>query len=84
MSNNTLRNNGLSIAWIVLFLVFLGGQAMAGHRVYNNEQQEHGEQAVPFGSYLGTGHFGEVRMVTRGAPSGSHQVRNARGIHGVV
>jgi hypothetical protein len=60
MSSNTLRNNGLSIAWTVLFLGFLGGQALAGHRVYNDEQRQHGEQPVAFGSYLGTGHFGEA------------------------
>ncbi|HEX5870755.1 MAG TPA: DUF6766 family protein [Longimicrobium sp.] len=54
------RNNGLSIAWSLLFLLFLGGQAMAGHRVYNDEQRQHGEQAVAFGAYLGTGHFGEA------------------------
>jgi hypothetical protein len=60
MSSNTLRNNGLSITWILLFLVFLGGQAVAGHAVYNDEQRQHGEQPVAFGSYLGTGHFGEA------------------------
>ncbi|HEX6373853.1 MAG TPA: DUF6766 family protein [Longimicrobium sp.] len=60
MSSNTLRNNGLSITWVVLSLVFLVAQAVAGHRVYNSEQQQHGEQTVAFGSYLGTGHFGEA------------------------
>ena len=60
MSSNTLRNNGLSIVWMVLFLVFMGGQAVAGHQVYNDEQTQHGEQAVSFGAYLGTGHFGEA------------------------
>ncbi|HEU4881421.1 MAG TPA: DUF6766 family protein [Longimicrobium sp.] len=60
MSSNTLRNNGLSITWIVLSVVFLGAQALTGYRVYNSEQQQHGEQTVAFGSYLGTGHFGEA------------------------
>lgn len=60
MSNNTLRNNGLSITWLLMFVVFLGGQAAVGHSVYNQEQRQHGEQTVSFGSYLGTGHFGEA------------------------
>jgi hypothetical protein len=60
MSSNTLRNNGLSITWMVLFLVFMGGQAVTGYRVYNDDQAQHGEQTISFGSYLGTGHFGEA------------------------
>ena len=60
MASNTLRNNGLSITWGLLFLVFMGGQAGTGHRVYNEEQRQHGEQAVSFGAYLQTGHFGEA------------------------
>jgi hypothetical protein len=60
MASNTLRNNGLSITWTLLFLVFLGGQAVAGYKVYNDEQAQHGEQEVAFGQYLGTGHFGEA------------------------
>ncbi|HEX2080498.1 MAG TPA: DUF6766 family protein [Longimicrobium sp.] len=60
MSSNTLRNNGLSITWLLMFVVFLGGQAAAGHSVYNEEQRQHGEQTVTFGQYLGTGHFGEA------------------------
>jgi hypothetical protein len=58
--SNPLRNNGLSITWISMALVFLLGQAVTGHRVYNSDQQQHGEQAVSFGAYLGTGHFGEA------------------------
>ena len=57
---NTLRNNGLSLVWITLFLVFLAAQALAGHGVYNQEQQAHGEAAVGLMQYLGTGHFGEA------------------------
>ena len=60
MSSNTLRNNGLAITWLLLFLLFLGGQAVAGHQVYNDEQRQHGEQAVGFGAYLAPAHFGEA------------------------
>ncbi|HST63251.1 MAG TPA: DUF6766 family protein [Longimicrobium sp.] len=59
-AKHVLRNNGLSLVWLALFVVFLGAQAVSGHRVYNQEQQEHGEAVVGFGGYLTTGHFGEA------------------------
>ena len=59
-ARTTLRNNGLTLVWLGLFLVFLGAQAAAGHGVYNQEQTSHGEAAVSFLQYLGTGHFGEA------------------------
>lgn len=55
-----LRNNGLSLSWLLLFVLFLGAQAVSGHRVYNREQQDAGEAAVSFSHYLTTGHFGEA------------------------
>lgn len=55
-----LRNNGLSLLWVLLFVLFLGAQAVAGHRVYNQQQREAGEAAVSFSHYLTTGHFGEA------------------------
>lgn len=55
-----LRENGLSLVLSVMFLAALAGQAVAGHRAYNEEQLEHGEPAVSFGDYLGTGHFLEA------------------------
>jgi hypothetical protein len=59
-ARHILRNNGLSMVWGALFVVFLAAQALAGHRVYNQEQQEHGEAAASFAGYLTTGHFGEA------------------------
>ena len=41
-----LRENGLSLTLVALFLAFWVGQAMAGHRHYNEEQREHGQPAV--------------------------------------
>ena len=38
----------------------MAGQTYAGWRVYNEEQRQHGEQPVPLGAYLLTGHFGEA------------------------
>jgi hypothetical protein len=43
-----------------LFLVFLWGQSVAGHRTYNQEQREHGEPAIGYVAYLTEGHFIEA------------------------
>lgn len=54
-----LRNNGLSIVMFLLFGVSLVGQVFAGHRVYNSDQEDHGQQTVQLGEYLTSGHFVE-------------------------
>jgi hypothetical protein len=54
------RENGLSIVLVLLFLIFWVGQSIAGYREHNNEQREHGQQEVPFGSYLRSAHFWEA------------------------
>jgi hypothetical protein len=55
-----VRDNGLSLALFGLFFVFLVGQTMTGWSEYNSGQRQHGSKEVGFGSYLGTGHFGEA------------------------
>lgn len=57
-----VRNQLLLIVFFVFFLTFLVGQSITGHRVYNQDQREHGESEVPFGEYLTTGHFLEATM----------------------
>lgn len=52
-----LRENGLSLLLIVLFLAFLGAQALVGAREFNQERGEHGESPVQFAEYLTSGHF---------------------------
>lgn len=54
-----LRNNGLSIAMFLLFAVSFVGQIVAGHRVHNTDQTQHGQPAVQLGEYLSSGHFVE-------------------------
>lgn len=54
------RNNGLSIVLFTLFTVCLGGQSVAGHRAFNDEQREHGQAGVTYGEYLGSSHFLEA------------------------
>jgi hypothetical protein len=57
-----LRENGLSIVLVLLFLLFLGAQAVVGMYEYNDEQQLHGQPTVDFISYLGSSHFLEATM----------------------
>jgi len=55
-----LRENGLSIALISLFLIFWVGQSVVGYREHNNEQREHGQTEIAFGPYLRSAHFWEA------------------------
>jgi hypothetical protein len=55
-----LRENGLSIALVTIFLLCLVGQSLAGQRDYNSEQKEHGEEEVSYSAYLATPHFWEA------------------------
>jgi hypothetical protein len=55
-----LRNNSLSLFFLVLFLVTVLAQSVAGHRAYNEEQVEHGAQAVSYARYLVSSDFGQA------------------------
>jgi hypothetical protein len=55
-----MRDHGLLLANVVLFLIFFGGMVASGYQVYNNEQVEHGHQAEPIGRYLASGQFFEA------------------------
>jgi hypothetical protein len=55
-----LRENGLTIVLVSLFLMFWVGQSVVGHREYNSEQREHAEPELTYGSYLQTAHFWEA------------------------
>jgi hypothetical protein len=54
------RNNNLSIVLVALFLLCLVGHALCGWRAYNEEQEEHGQSAVPFAEFLRSAEFGET------------------------
>jgi hypothetical protein len=54
-----LRENGLSIVLVLLFLLFWLGQSVAGHREYNSEQRDHQQPEIGYVSYLGSSHFWE-------------------------
>ena len=55
-----LRENGLTIVLLLLFLAFWAGQSFVGHREFDNEQREHGQAEISYGAYLTTGHFWEA------------------------
>jgi hypothetical protein len=57
-----LSFNSLSIAFGLIFLASLCGQAIAGHSEYNDEQIEHGESTVSLGRYVTSSQFGAAVM----------------------
>jgi hypothetical protein len=57
-----LRNNSLSLFFLVLFLVTVWAQSLAGHRAYNEEHVEHGAQAISYARYVVSSDFGQAVM----------------------
>jgi hypothetical protein len=55
-----LKENGLSIVLVALFVVSLGGQTLTGWKEMNDEAREHGAPTVSLGGYFSTGHFWEA------------------------
>jgi hypothetical protein len=52
-----LRDNSLSIFFLVIFLASLAGQAIAGHAQFNHDQILHHGDAISLGRYLTTSQF---------------------------
>jgi hypothetical protein len=57
-----LRENSLGVAFGVLFLTALVGQAIAGHIAHNQEELAHGGEAISLGRYLTSSSFGQAVM----------------------
>ena len=53
-----LRENSLSIVFLVLFLGALCGQAVAGHAEYNDQAIQHGDPEISLGRYVVSSDFG--------------------------
>ena len=53
-----LRENSLSIVFLILFLGALTGQAVSGHADYNDQALRHGDSTISFGRYLVSSDFG--------------------------
>lgn len=56
------QRNGLSIVLVTLFLLSIIAQSIAGHRHYNQEQQEHQQSEVTYLQYVTGNHFLEACM----------------------
>jgi hypothetical protein len=52
-----LRENGLSIGFLVIFLLTLAGQAFVGHGLFNQDQLLHHGDPISLGRYLTTSEF---------------------------
>ncbi|HYG21795.1 MAG TPA: DUF6766 family protein [Verrucomicrobiae bacterium] len=57
---NFLRNNGLSLTLVFLFVIFLFGMARAGNHEFNEDQRLHNEPTSTFGEYIRSSHFLEA------------------------
>src|SRR4051812_48127389 len=57
-----VRENSLGMGFGLLFLATLIAQAIAGHASYNQDQLEHGSQAISMGRYLTSSSFGQAVM----------------------
>jgi hypothetical protein len=57
-----LRDNSMSIVFLLLFLAALFGQAMAGHADFNNNAASHGDPAISLGRYVVSSDFGSAVM----------------------
>ena len=57
---DTLRNNGLALAMLVLFVGSWVGQFLAGLAAFNAERRDHGQPAMAAVDYPRTSHFWEA------------------------
>ena len=55
-----VRDHGLSLAFLALFLAALTGQAIAGHADYNNDQIAHMGETISLWRYLSTSSFAQA------------------------
>jgi len=55
--NSFVYKNSLSIAFLILTIISLGGQSYTGHIQYNEFQSDHNQPEVSFGAYFTSGHF---------------------------
>jgi hypothetical protein len=58
----TLRNHGLSLFFLTIFVAALIGQAIAGSAEFNNEAIEHGSETKSLLSYVVSADFGQAVM----------------------
>ena len=52
-----LHKNGLTLVFLLLFVISLVGQAITGYKEHNEYLAEHGQPALTLLHYLNSGHF---------------------------
>jgi hypothetical protein len=57
-----IRDNSLSLFFVVLFLAALVGQAIAGHALHNNEAVAHNSETMSLWRYIRSSDFGNAVM----------------------
>jgi hypothetical protein len=57
-----LRDNGLSLTFLALFLGALGAQAIVGHAAFNHDQLQHGDSPISLGRYILSSSYGVAVM----------------------
>jgi hypothetical protein len=57
-----LRDNSMSIVFLLLFLAALTGQAIAGHAEFNDVAKSHGDPTMSLGRYVISSDFGASVM----------------------
>jgi hypothetical protein len=53
-----LRENGLALGFLAIFVLALVGESIAGWRLYNDDQVEHGAKGIAYLRYLYSSDFG--------------------------
>jgi hypothetical protein len=57
-----LREQSISLFFLIIFFAAIVGQAIAGHELYNQEQAAHGGEGVSIWRYVVSSHFGNSVM----------------------
>ncbi|HYZ19216.1 MAG TPA: DUF6766 family protein [Gaiellaceae bacterium] len=57
-----LRDQSLSLFFLVLFVASLAGQSYAGYLKYNDELSEHGDPLISWGRYVVSSEYGQAVM----------------------
>jgi hypothetical protein len=57
-----LRQNGLSVFFLTIFLLAVGFQSLAGWQDFNNDQLRHGSETVSYGSFILSSEFGQALL----------------------
>jgi hypothetical protein len=54
------KNNSLSIVIFALFLITLAGHSVAGWKVHDEEERQHGNPGIGYGDFIVSSEFGET------------------------